>query len=107
MYKRQHIGNVPTILDLCKSVAINKNKLQKAFQLTEGKSVGEYSRTLRMERALEFLEKSDMSTTEIAKAVGYHGAVSYTHLDVYKRQVQQPYACPANTVKNKIVQHIR
>ena len=76
---QEHIGNVPTILDLCKSVALNKNKLQKAFQLTEGKSVGEYIRTLRMERALEFLEKSDMSTTEIAKAVGYHGVSNFYH----------------------------
>lgn len=76
---QEHIGNVPTILDLCKSVALNKNKLQKAFQLTEGKSIGEYIRTLRMERALELLEKSDMSTTEIAKAVGYHGVSNFYH----------------------------
>lgn len=76
---QEHIGNVPTILDLCKSVALNKNKLQKAFQLTEGKSVGEYIRTLRMERALELLEKSDMTTSEIAKAVGYHGVSNFYH----------------------------
>ena len=76
---QEHIGNVPTILDLCKSVALNKNKLQKAFQLTEGKSVGEYIRTLRMERALELLEKSDLNTSEIAKAVGYHGVSNFYH----------------------------
>lgn len=76
---QEHMGNVPTILALCKSVALNKNKLQKAFQLTEGKSVGEYIRTLRMERALELLEKSDMHTGEIAKAVGYHGISNFYH----------------------------
>lgn len=45
---------------------MNKNKLQKAFQLTEGKSIGEYVRTLRMEQALELLEQSDMTVQEIA-----------------------------------------
>ena len=77
---KEHIDNVPTILDLCKSVALNKNKLQKAFQLTEGKSIGEYIRTLRVECALELLEKSDMSTNEIAKAVGYHGVSNFYHV---------------------------
>ena len=45
---KENIGSVPTILELSKSVALNKNKLQKAFQLTEGKSIGEYIRALRM-----------------------------------------------------------
>ena len=76
---KDNIGNMPTILDLCKSVALNKNKLQKVFQLTEGKSIGEYIRTLRMERALELLERSDMNTREIAKAVGYHGVSNFYH----------------------------
>ena len=74
---KENIGSVPTILELSKRVALNKNKLQKAFQLTEGKSVGEYIRTLRMERALELLEKSDLNTSEIAKAVGYHGVSNF------------------------------
>ena len=43
--------------------------IQKAFQLTEGqKAVGEYIRTLRMERALELLEKSDLNTSEDCKS---------------------------------------
>ena len=68
---RSNISGVPTILELCKKVSLNKNKLQKAFQLTEGKSIGEYIRTLRMEAALDLLEKSDMGIQEISQAVGY------------------------------------
>ena len=67
---RDNVADVPTILELCRKVSLNKNKLQKAFQLTEGKSIGEYARTLRMELALDLLEKSDMTMQEIAKAVG-------------------------------------
>lgn len=67
---QNNISDVPTITELCRQVSLNKNKLQKAFHLTEGKSIGEYVRTLRMESALDLLEKSDMTMQEIAKAVG-------------------------------------
>ena len=70
---------MPSILDLCKRVAMNKNKLQKAFQLTEGKSIGEYVRTLRIEQALELLEQSDMTVQEIAAAIRYHGVSNFYH----------------------------
>ena len=76
---RNNLQNMPSILDLCKRVAMNKNKLQKAFLLTEGKSIGEYVRTLRMEQALELLEQSDMPVQEIAAAVGYHGVSNFYH----------------------------
>ena len=76
---RNNLQNMPSILDLCKRDAMNKNKLQKAFQLTEGKSIGEYVRTLRMEQALELLEQSDMTVQEIAATVGYHGVSNFYH----------------------------
>ena len=47
--------------------------------MTEGKSIGEYVRTLRMEQALELLEESDMSVREIAMAIGYHGVSNFYH----------------------------
>ena len=70
--------------------ALNKNKLQKAFQLTEGKSIGEYIRALRMELALEPFEKSDMSTGNIAKAVGYHGVSNFYH--VFQQRFGETYS---------------
>ena len=70
--------------------AINKNKLQKAFQPTEGKSIGEYIRALRMELALEPFEKSDMSTGNIAKAVGYHGVSNFYH--VFQQRFGETYS---------------
>ena len=76
---RSNLSNMPSVLELCKRVAMNKNKLQKAFRLTEGKSIGEYVRTLRMEQALELLEESDMSVREIAMAIGYHGVSNFYH----------------------------
>lgn len=76
---QDNIVGIPTILELCKRVALNKNKLQKAFQLTEGKSIGEYIRALRMELSLDLLEKSDMTMQEIAKAVGCQSISNFYH----------------------------
>ena len=74
---RENVADVPTIPELCKKVSLNKNKLQKAFRLTEGKSIGAYARTLRMELALDLLEKTDLTMQEIAKAVGCHSISNF------------------------------
>lgn len=96
---RENIENVPTIIELCQCVALNKNKLQKAFLLTEGKSIGEYIRTLRMELALALLEKSSMTTHEIARAVGYHG-ISNFYRTFYEKFGQTPAAIREMLQKN-------
>ncbi len=74
---KANLENTPTILELCKLVCMNKNKLQEGFHITEGKSIAEYVRTLRMERALELLETSNLSMHEIAHAVGYHSISNF------------------------------
>ena len=71
------LQNTPNILELCKRVGMNKNKLQEGFRITEGKSIAEYTRTLRMEQTLELLENSDLSMQEIAQMVGYHGVSNF------------------------------
>lgn len=76
----ENIAGVPTVLELCKQVALNKNKLQKAFRLTEGKNIGEYIRVVRMEMALDLLEKSDMSIQEIAEATGCRSLSNFYRL---------------------------
>lgn len=67
----------PAVMDLCKKVGVNKNKLQKGFRLTEGKSVAAYIRTLRMERALNLLEDDALSIQAVAEAVGYNGISNF------------------------------
>ena len=67
----------PAVIDLCRKVGVNKNKLQKGFRLTEGKSVAEYVRTLRMERALDLLEDDTLSIQNVAEEVGYNGISNF------------------------------
>lgn len=72
-----NLKHTPTILEICKKVGVNKNKLQEGFRLTEGKSVAEYTRTLRMKRALDLLENGTLSIAEVAETVGYHGISNF------------------------------
>lgn len=74
---RANLRDAPTVPDICRRVGVNKNRLQRCFRLTEGKSVAEYTRTLRMERALDLLENETLSMREIAEEVGYHGISSF------------------------------
>ena len=63
-----------------KAFALNKNKLQKGvFSLQRAKSVGEYIRTLRMERALEFFGKKRYEYNRDCKSSGYHGVSNFYH----------------------------
>lgn len=68
---RKEIAYPPKLDDLARRVGINRNKMQKGFRCTEGRSVGEYVTHLRMQRALELLEISDLSIEEISKQLGY------------------------------------
>ncbi len=77
---KTQLKNSPTIPDLCKLVGMNKNKLQKGFQLTEGKSISEYIRAVRMEQALELLENSELSVREISEHLGYLGISNFYHV---------------------------
>ena len=74
---RADLKNTLSIPDICKKVGVNKNKLQMVFRLTEGKSVAEYIRTLRMEKALDLLEDNTLSINAVAAAVGYHGISNF------------------------------
>lgn len=74
---QNRLKSLPSIVEICREVGTNKNKLQKGFRLIEGKSVAEYIRTVRMERALDLLEENVFSIHEIAHEVGYHGISNF------------------------------
>lgn len=84
--------------------ALNKNKLQKAFQLTEGKSIGEYIRALRMELALELLEKAicPLATSQKQLAIMEYqiSTISFSR-DLEKRRKQSEYCF--KTIRNSVI----
>ena len=76
---KKELIHPPTISVLSSMVGINKNKLQEGFRLTEGKSVSEYLRAVRVERAVELLTSTSLPVEKIAAEVGYHSKANFYH----------------------------
>ena len=73
MYKRQLLGGVATLGITWHLLGQDGRTLLQAHQLIEKRFVGEYDPAENLSATLETMVDS-------------LGAVSYTHLDVYKRQ---------------------
>ncbi len=71
------IINPPIIEDLAKCLKVNKKKLQLMFKQATGKTIGEYIKTARMEKALLLLETTDLNITQISKNVGYQSRINF------------------------------
>ena len=69
----QHMKNPPTLQNLAAIVGMNQRKLMTAFKQLNGVTVYGYLKRIRMEKALELLQKNEISITKIACEVGYHG----------------------------------
>lgn len=61
----------PVIDDLAKSIGINKQTLQRAFQQLTGQTIHQYIKSIRMERAISLLTDTTKKIDDIAKEVGY------------------------------------
>lgn len=66
----ENLDQVENILTLSKKVGLNQNTLQQGFRHIFGKSVNAHIKELRLKRAKELLETSQMNITEISYAVG-------------------------------------
>ncbi|RRD96426.1 AraC family transcriptional regulator [Clostridiales bacterium COT073_COT-073] len=62
-----------TIADLTKIFAINQQKLLSGFKSSFSSTINEYTKKIRMTKALELLYDDELSVVEIAKSVGYYG----------------------------------
>ncbi len=62
-----------TIDELTKIFAINQQKLLSGFKSSFNATINEYTKKIRMTKALEFLYDDELSIVEIAKSVGYYG----------------------------------
>ncbi|MFT3982860.1 MAG: AraC family transcriptional regulator [Lachnospiraceae bacterium] len=67
----QSFAQPPVIDDLAKSIGINKQTLQRAFQQLTGQTIHEYIKAIRMEKSISLLTDTPKRIDEIAKEVGY------------------------------------
>lgn len=68
----------PTITHLAREVAVNEAKLMHLFKQQVGETIFNYTQRLKMERAKELLETTEISVTEIAFEVGYEYSSNFT-----------------------------
>lgn len=63
----------PTIPELSRLVGTNQQKLTLRFKQLTGSTINNFIKRLRMEKAAEYLQQTDLRISQIAKDVGYHG----------------------------------
>jgi AraC-like DNA-binding protein len=68
----------PSITKLARKVGVNEAKLMHLFKQQVGETIFNYTQRLKMERAKELLETTDISVTEIAFDVGYEYSSNFT-----------------------------
>jgi AraC-like DNA-binding protein len=84
-----------TIPLLAKKVALNQSKLKKGFKELAHKTIHQYLKDIRLEKAVEYLKEDKYSVKEVAFMVGYtnQGSFSYAFSNKYK-------CSPKNIQKN-------
>ena len=77
---KDEIAVVDNVLALAKRVGLNQNTLQEGFKQLYGKSVNQYIRDKRIEKAKELIENSTMNITEITYAIGINSRSYFSKL---------------------------
>jgi len=74
------LGARPSLTGLAESVGVHPVTLARAFRRTFGCTVGEYVRSLRIERAARQLADTDLSLAEIALCEGFSDQSHFSNL---------------------------
>lgn len=75
---RENIKEPCTLISLARSVGTNECTLKQGFKAIYGTTVYNYLNNLRMMRALELIEGSDLSIGDISEALGYKNHSNFT-----------------------------
>jgi transcriptional regulator GlxA family with amidase domain len=73
---RRELTNPPLMDELAMRVGLNRNHLINGFRKAFGVTPHGYVTSLRMDQAQRLLRESSMTTSEIARRVGYEGFAS-------------------------------
>ncbi|WP_170110192.1 hybrid sensor histidine kinase/response regulator transcription factor [Flavilitoribacter nigricans] len=66
------------ISELCADLAISRTQLHRKLKALTGKSTSFVIRTIRLQKAMELLENSDLNVSEIGYAVGFSNRSHFT-----------------------------
>lgn len=86
--------NPPSVPALARQVGLNRNKLTYGFKYLFNMPILDYTIKLRLEKAWDYLQYSEMSIAQIADAVGYRHQASFssafkTHFGLPPKEVRK------------------
>lgn len=87
-YIQEHLSEKPTLEQVAGQVYLSKSYLCRILKEELGCTFTEYTNRLRIERSKLYLQRSKMSLSEIACAVGFDDQSYFTR--IFKRQVGVP-----------------
>ncbi|MBQ9734310.1 MAG: helix-turn-helix transcriptional regulator [Clostridia bacterium] len=89
-----------TLKDICEYTHYSQSYISREFKKINGKSVIDYAIDFKMKTAMQFLEKTDLSVSDVAFKVGYYNPNDFTY--TFKKRVgQSPRAYRAKFNKLK------
>ena len=68
---RENLAETPTLEQIGRRVGCSPFYLSRIFSRETGRSIFQYLRALRLERAAELLRAQELNVTQVALAVGY------------------------------------
>lgn len=75
---RERMNENLSIKSLCKEVGLNEYILKKEFKRVFGTSVGAYALKVKMQKAKELLEGTEVPIYEISETIGYKNATHFS-----------------------------
>lgn len=75
-----NIERTPEVKELSRMIVMNTNKLQKGFHMLFGKSIRQFTISLKMHYALHLLDEDLYSISEIAYKIGYTNKGHFSQL---------------------------
>jgi len=79
-YLIDNIDRTPPVKEISQAVGLSSNKLQKGFKMLFGKSIRQFTITLKMHLAMNFLDIGEFTISEIAYKVGYTNKGHFSQL---------------------------
>lgn len=79
IYIRENLEYNFSIKTLASFFHYNENYLAKLFKKQTGKTIKEYTNQLRMEKAIDLLQKTNLSIIEIALQCGFNNVTYFNH----------------------------
>lgn len=75
---RDHMHRMLTIEEIARKVGLSSSHLRTRFRKAAGRSLGEFQREMRLQKAAELLTRKECSVGKVAEACGWESAFAFS-----------------------------